>query len=348
MEHSRNPNGGLPNRGAGTPDTGNAKRPSVRHIEIGPDNDGQRIDNFLISVFKTVPRSLVYRLLRTGQVRVNKGRIKPAFRLSEGDSVRIPPVTVPERQAARVPKSVIEALRSSIIAEEPHWIVINKPAGIASHGGTGLEFGVIDAVIELFDEKSISLVHRLDKSTSGVMVLARSRVASVHFQQCMKERRVSKHYAALLCGALKKSRTVTARLLKTHPTPNENRVIIDTQDGKEAISHFHSRTVGPHFTLADIEIETGRTHQIRVHGASIGHPVLGDERYGREKINRQQRSRGVKRMFLHARSIEFPELGDKSVHNDQGDTEAQVSSDGDCRKFSAAFDPEWLDVLNAE
>ena len=305
------------------------KRSGVCHVEIDSDHDGQRIDNFLISTLKTVPRSLVYRILRTGQVRVNKGRIKPSFRLSEGDIVRIPPVTVPVQQQVRVPKSVIAEVQAAIIADDKNWIVINKPAGLAVHAGTGVAFGVIDAVKAVFEDQSVSLVHRLDRSTSGVMVLARNRKASAHFHESLISGQVSKHYGALICGVLKEPRTVTAKLRKTHPTPNENQVLVDPQGGKRAVSHFSCRSAGKRFCLADIEIETGRTHQIRVHAASIGHPVLGDERYGDERLNKSVRQSGEKRMFLHARALSFPDLGDNAPR----------------RTHEVPIDPVWLDVL---
>ena len=305
------------------------QRSGVRHVEVNPDHAGQRIDNFLLSMLKTVPRSLVYRILRTGQVRVNKGRIKPSFRLSEGDIVRVPPVTVPAQQQVRVPKSVIAEVTNSVITDDDNWIAINKPAGLAVHAGTGVSFGIIDALKEVYDDQSISLVHRLDKSTSGVMVLARNRRAAAHFHDCLIAGSVSKNYAALVCGELEKPRKVTAMLRKTHPTPNENQVIIDPQNGKEAVSHFACRESGPRFSLVDVEIETGRTHQIRVHAASIGHPVLGDERYGDEKLNNSVKRSGAKGMFLHARELKFPEMGDSAS----------------TRKLEVAIDPVWHEVV---
>jgi len=287
-----------------------AARSPVRQVEVDHDHAGQRIDNFLISTLKTVPRSLVYRILRTGQVRVNKGRIKPGFRLSEGDIVRIPPVTVPEQQQVRVPKSVITEVANCVIADDDNWIAINKPAGLAVHAGTGVSFGIIDAIREVFDDESISLVHRLDKSTSGVMVLARNRLASVHFHESLINGRVCKNYSALVCGVLQQSRTVTLKLRKTHPTPNENQVVVDAKDGKDAVSHFRRLAGGSRFSLVDVEIETGRTHQIRVHAASMAHPVLGDERYGDEKLNAFVRRKGASGMFLHARELSFPAIAD--------------------------------------
>jgi len=303
----------------------------VRYVEVNGDHDGQRIDNFLLSMLKTVPRSLVYRILRTGQVRVNKGRIKPSFKLSEGDMVRIPPVSVPEAQQVRVPKSVIAEVEASVIADDEHWIVINKPSGLPVHGGTGVAFGVIDAIKLAFDDESISLVHRLDRSTSGVMVLARSRRASVHFHESLTRGRVRKHYSALLCGGLQNSQTVTAKLRKTHPTPLENQVVIDPEGGKEAVSHFSCRAKGSRFCLADVEIETGRTHQIRVHAASIGHPVLGDERYGDERLNKSVAKAGAKRMFLHARELSFPDIGETMPR----------------RAYEVPVDAVWQEVLHS-
>jgi len=305
-------------------------RSGVRHVEVNLDHSGQRIDNFLMSMLKTVPRSLVYRILRTGQVRVNKGRIKPGFRLSEGDIVRVPPVTVPVRQSIRVPKSVIKEVTNSVITDDDNWVAINKPAGLAVHAGTGVSFGLIDAIKQVFDDQSISLVHRLDKSTSGVMVLARNRRASAHFHDCLISGKVSKHYSALICGVLEKPRKVTAKLRKTHPTPNENQVVVDPENGKDAVSHFACRESGHRFSLADVEIETGRTHQIRVHAASIGHPVLGDERYGDEKLNDSVRRRGASGMFLHARELKFPEIGD----------------DASVRKIAIPVDPIWSEVVS--
>lgn len=306
------------------------QKTSVRNVEVDSDHEGQRIDNFLISTLKTIPRSLVYRILRTGQVRVNKGRIKPSFRLTAGDIVRIPPITVPQKQTQRVPRSVIAEVEASVIAQDDNWIVINKPAGVAVHAGTGVSFGVIDAIKEIFDDQSINLVHRLDRSTSGVMVLARNRKAANHFHDALVNGQVSKHYAALICGVLHKTYTVTARLRKTHPTPNENQVVIDPHDGKHAVSHIKSRVAGKRFCLADIEIETGRTHQIRVHAASIGHPVLGDERYGDEKLNKSVRQFGATRMFLHARELSFPDIGEGSA----------------MQQHRAGVDPFWLDIVH--
>ncbi len=261
---------------------------------------------------------------------MNKGRIKPSFRLSEGDIVRVPPVTVPTQQQVRVPKSVITEVTKSVIADDDNWIAINKPAGIAVHAGTGVSFGIIDAIKEVFDDQSISLVHRLDKSTSGIMVLARNRRASAHFHSCLVSGQVSKSYSALLCGVLGKPRTVNAKLRKTHPTPNENQVIVDPQDGKDAVSHFACSVSGHRFSLADVEIETGRTHQIRVHAASIGHPVLGDERYGDKKLNDSLRRQGAKGMFLHARELKFPDIGENAV----------------VRKHEVAVDPLWRKIVS--
>jgi len=304
-------------------------RVGVRIVEVTPDHAGQRIDNFLISELKTVPRSLVYRLLRTGQVRVNKGRIKPHFRLSEGDSVRIPPVTVPTQEPARIPREVTRAVAASVIHEDENWIVVNKPDGLAVHGGSGLNFGLVDVVKSLFEEPSISLVHRLDRATSGVMVMARTRKAAVHFHESLINGCVQKNYLAVLCGVLREPQSVSAKLKKTHPTANENQVVVDEKFGKEALSHFRCQQAGARLSLAEVEIETGRTHQIRVHAALIGHPVLGDERYGNEVINREVRVNGARRMYLHAHKITFPNIDTSSP----------------AHKFSVEPDKQWREII---
>jgi len=306
----------------------------VRHIQIDADHAGQRVDNFLISLLKTVPRHLVYRLVRTGQVRVNKRRIKPNYRLSENDTLRVPPVTVSQKDTRRVPKTVLEALRQAIVFDDEHWIVINKPADLAVHAGSSVDFGVIDAIQQIFDSERINLVHRLDRATSGVMVLAKHRRAAVHFHQSLIEGSVKKHYSAILAGVLTDPTSVDAPLRKFHPTENENQVVVDLKEGKSALSHFVARRASTDLTLADVEIETGRTHQIRVHAASIDHPVLGDERYGDAKLNNKFKQKGLARMYLHARQLSFPDL--------VGDTNDNPKH---C-EFHVPEDEEWLQVLD--
>lgn len=278
----------------------------VQHIVVPANNAGQRIDNFLMGLLKTVPRSLVYRLLRTGQVRVNKGRIKPGFKLSAGDDVRIPPVTVSTETQLHLPADLLKTIEATVIFEDDQWIVINKPQGLAVHGGTGVKFGVIDLIQRVYDDTSISLVHRLDRETSGCLVLAKSRPASIHFQQALRAGQVEKRYRAWLKGCFENSVVVDAPLLKNQPEAGERMVVVDRSHGKDALSRFTPVQAGRRCSLVDVSIETGRTHQIRVHSAHIGHPVVGDPRYGDRALNREVQKVVAGRMYLHAAEIAFP------------------------------------------
>ena len=282
----------------------------VQHVEIGAANNGQRIDNFLMGKLKTAPRSLVYRLLRTGQVRVNKGRVKPGFKLTEGDQVRIPPVTLANANTVHLPAPAIKAVENAIIFQDTQWIVVNKPAGLAVHAGTGVKFGVIDLLQSLFDEKAISLVHRLDRETSGCLVLARSRPVAVHFQDALRSGSVKKRYRAILDGLVDSEFVEDSPLIKNQPQDGERMVMVDHRHGKPAWSRFRPLTPGKRCSLVDIEITTGRTHQIRVHAAHRRHPVVGDPRYGNKKSNREFAEFAEKRMYLHAAEIAFPGLAD--------------------------------------
>lgn len=260
-----------------------------------------------MSLLKTVPRSLVYRLLRTGQVRVNKGRVKPGFKLSEGDDVRVPPVTVSADTVVHLPAGLIAELEQAVIWENEQWIVVNKPSGLAVHGGTGIKFGVIDLIQRIYDDSALSLVHRLDRETSGCLVLAKSRPAAVHFQDALRDGVVEKRYQAIVKGEFLDPLTVDAPLVKNQPEAGERMVVVD-QQGKPALSRFTPNAPGKVCSVVDIEIETGRTHQIRVHGAHSGHPVLGDTRYGDRRLNKQALKGGATRMYLHAASIAFPAI----------------------------------------
>ena len=289
----------------GTPDQFH----KVRYVAITADHSGQRIDNFLMGLLKTVPRSLVYRLLRTGQVRVNKGRVKPSRKLNDGDVVRVPPVTLADDKVVHLPAALLQQAQQSVVHECANWVVINKPAGLAVHGGSGVKFGVIDLLQKVFDDNRLSLVHRLDRETSGCLVVAKTRPAAVHFQQALKTGCVQKYYVALLGGCFSRSCEVDVPLLKTgEPETGGRMVQVDRDQGKPALSLFSPRVTGQRCSLVDIEIKTGRTHQIRVHSAFLGHAVLGDDRYGDRPRNRWAAGHDLKRMCLHAASIEFPDL----------------------------------------
>jgi len=286
----------------------------VRYVSVTADQTGQRIDNFLMNLLKTVPRSLIYRLVRTGQVRVNKGRVKPSRKLKDGDIVRVPPVTQADDSVVHLPASLLKLTEQSVIHECDSWIVINKSHGLSVHGGSGVRFGVIDLARQVFQDTRISLVHRLDRATSGCLVLAKTRMASVHFQRALKDGQVKKNYVALLSGVLSDACRVDEPLRKAGESDTGVRMVqVDRENGNAALSHFRPRKCGARCSLVDIEIETGRTHQIRVHSSFIGHPVVGDDRYGDRAVNRWASSHDLKRMCLHAAAIEFPDMPEVSA-----------------------------------
>jgi 23S rRNA pseudouridine955/2504/2580 synthase len=279
----------------------------ARRARIDAERAGQRLDNFLLGQLKGAPRSLVYRLLRTGQVRVNGGRCKPERRLEAGDEVRLPPVRLPEAtDHGAPPRALLEKVERSILFEDRLLLALDKPCGIAAHGGSGVSFGAIELLRALRPNESIELVHRLDRDTSGVLVLAKRRSALTELQALMREGRLEKRYLALLVGQIpQKPFSVNAPLQKSVLQGGERMVRVDPE-GKASLSHF--RRLGLHggHSYTEIRIDTGRTHQIRVHSAHAGHPVAGDEKYGEREANRQLRERaGLKRLFLHAASIAF-------------------------------------------
>lgn len=275
---------------------------SVRHVTVDADRAGQRLDNFLIGQLGNVPRSLVYRLVRTGQVRVNGGRAKPMKKLREGDEVRIPPVANQPRADVRVPDELVDTIRQRIVHSDEELMVINKPSGLAMHGGSGIRFGLMDVLDRI--EKGIHPVHRLDRATSGLVIVARSRRASVELQQAFKGRDVEKRYLTLLSGRLEEASMLIDRpLKKIRDASGQHRVIV-ADNGQPARTRFRLlETVGG-FSYVEAIIETGRTHQIRAHAAAIDHAVAGDERY-----NQNPPPPGLKRLFLHAHYIGLPGPG---------------------------------------
>jgi 23S rRNA pseudouridine955/2504/2580 synthase len=279
----------------------------ARHITIHEEQAQQRLDNFLFRELKGVPKGHVYRLLRTGQVRVSGRRAKPDYRLASGDEVRIPPV----RQAETPPKvrpgsHQLAALQDAILFEDDQLLVLNKPAGMAVHGGSGVSFGVIEALRNLKPEQhSLELVHRLDRDTSGCLIISKKRSALRFLHTAMRGGAMEKHYLALLAGHWSGGlRHVRLALEKNVLQSGERRVRV-AEAGKQAESIFKPVQVFKHATLVEVTIMTGRTHQIRVHAAHLQHPVVGDDKYGDRQANRVFRSLGLKRMFLHAHSLGF-------------------------------------------
>lgn len=281
----------------------------VQLLEVAPELAGQRIDNFLRTQLKGVPKTLIYRILRKGEVRVNKGRIKPEYKLQAGDVVRVPPLRLSERdEPAPLAQGLLERLEAAIVYEDKALIVLNKPAGIAVHGGSGLNYGVIEAFRQLRPEaKDLELVHRLDRDTSGLLMMAKKRSMLRHLHEALRGDGVDKRYLALVRGSWPSSRKrVSAPLLKNNLRSGERMVEVDPE-GKEALTEFRVvRRFGDFATLVEASPITGRTHQIRVHAKHAGHPIAGDPKYGDEDFTREIRTLGGKRLFLHAHSLVVP------------------------------------------
>lgn len=277
----------------------------VRQVSVSAEEAGQRIDNFLSRHLKGVPRSHIYRILRRGEVRVNRGRIRPHYKVQAGDTVRIPPLRLePVRERVLSPER-LPAIAGRILFENDRLLVLNKPAGIAVHGGSGLSYGVIEALRALHPEAPyLELVHRLDRETSGCLMIARRRSALRDLHSQLREGRVTKHYLALVWGELESTRRVDAPLRKNQLQGGE-RIVRVQADGKPAATVFRPVSRHGNATLVEAVLETGRTHQIRVHAAHIGHPLAGDDKYGDAEFNRMMKAHGLRRMFLHAHMLEF-------------------------------------------
>lgn len=281
----------------------------VQRVRAGTAGEGQRLDNFLLRSLAGVPRSRVYRLLRRGEVRVNGKRKQADYRLTADDEVRLPPVResrVSEAAPRAVPDALLAAVSDAIVHEDERILVLNKPAGLAVHGGSGLAFGAIEALRALRPSESLELAHRLDRDTSGCLLVARTRPALRMLHALLREGEVEKHYAALVAGRWRLGRKTIDAPVLTNVRQGGERVVRVHAEGKIAISVFapqrHFRELA---TLMDVAIQTGRTHQIRVHSAFSGHPIAGDEKYGDREFNAKMRGLGLRRMFLHAASVAF-------------------------------------------
>ena len=281
-------------------------RSAISACAGAPERAGQRIDNFLFGVLKGVPKSHVYRLLRSGQVRINGKRAKPDTRLAGGDQVRVPPVRVADEPSAESASAgQLAQVAAWVIHEDRDFLVINKPSGLASHGGSGIRFGAIELLRQWRPEQPLELVHRLDRETSGVLVLAKRRPALLALQEQIRLGRTDKRYLALLAGTLERARFDVNVPLAKNQLQGGERMVRVAESGKASRSVFHAQERFTDATLCEVELDTGRTHQIRVHAAHIGHPLLGDDKYGDPKANQAARQRGLKRLFLHATRFSF-------------------------------------------
>jgi 23S rRNA pseudouridine955/2504/2580 synthase len=293
-------------------------RTAVQHFEVSEDEAGQRLDNYVQKRLGGVPRSRVYRVIRKGEVRVNGKRAGPETRLALLDKVRIPPVRIaPPAEAGRPAAGLAERIGKAIIYEDDKLLVLDKPAGIAVHGGSGVSFGVIEALRTLRPDESLELVHRLDRDTSGCLLIARRGSALRTLHGLLREEGFEKRYLALLKGPWDLGAKRIDAPLRTDTRVGGERTVRVAPGGKASVSAFRPvQFFGKTATLVEVMLETGRTHQIRVHAQHAGHPVAGDEKYGDTAFNEAMRALGLKRMFLHAHSVSFnwPQGGQFSVN----------------------------------
>jgi 23S rRNA pseudouridine955/2504/2580 synthase len=273
-----------------------ATRPRARWLVVGEEGDAQRIDNFLLRTLKGVPKSHVYRVLRSGEVRVNSGRVKPDYRLQVGDRVRLPPIRVPERTGKARPAEF------PIAFEDAALLVVDKPAGVAVHGGSGVSFGVIESLRASRPQaKFLELAHRLDRDTSGLLILCKKRSALVELHRMLREGEVDKVYLAVVKGAVAKKTLELRESLHKYVTASGERRVSVHDGGMHALTRIKRLKTSKDFSLLEVELFTGRTHQIRVHLAHAGYPIIGDDKYGDFALNRQLKQR----LMLHAAKLAF-------------------------------------------
>lgn len=290
--------------------------PKVQLVDIGPEHAGQRIDNFLVTRLKGVPKSAIYRMIRKGEVRVNKGRTKPEYKLAEGDSVRVPPARTAQKDEAPafIGDQLKSSLESAILYEDGGLIVLNKPSGLAVHGGSGVSLGVIEALRVIRpQQKFLELVHRLDRDTSGILLIAKKRSVLKQLHDDLREGRVEKTYLALVHGRWNGRQHRIEAPLKKFDLASGERVVRVSQEGKPSLTHFTQVRLFDQATLVEAKPVTGRTHQIRVHAQFAGHPIAGDDKYLPREHNVFFVDKGLKRLFLHAFRIEFNDSEGKRV-----------------------------------
>ena len=280
------------------------KNQSVRVETVSSDHDGQRLDNFLARHLKGVPKKAIYRMIRTGQVRINSGRCKPDRRVSTGDQVRIPPARIDAHGQVRVSDAVIRQVREAILFEDADYLVVDKPCGMAVHSGSHLPWGLIDAIRQGRPDKYVELAHRLDRETSGCLVLAKNGKALRHLSNLFRDGEVEKHYLCLMDGQLKEDRVTVDEALARSEDQEERKMEVH-DEGKDSITRFRRLQLLRDSTYVEAELLTGRTHQIRAHAAHLGLPLAGDERYGTDSSLARWKKRGLRRLFLHSHHLGF-------------------------------------------
>jgi 23S rRNA pseudouridine955/2504/2580 synthase len=303
----------------------------VKRIEIGPETSGQRVDNFLLKVCKGVPKSHIYRILRSGEVRVNSGRVDATYRLREGDRLRVPPLRLGIKAAAPKPPK----LDLPLLYEDEGLIAADKPAGLAVHGGSGISYGVIEQLRAARPEaKFLELVHRLDRATSGLLLLAKKRAVLTAMHALIRAGQMDKRYLVLVQGQWPAGRKhVKLRLQRSVTGAGERRVSVDDA-GRESHTVFELQRRCGDYSLLQAQLKTGRTHQIRVHLAHLGFPIVGDDKYGDFELNKRLARQGMKRMFLHAWKLAFthPLSGEK--------LRLEAPLPADLEKFMSAPEPD--------
>ena len=296
----------------------------VQWFEIDSELAGQRIDNFLRTRLKGAPKTLIYRILRKGEVRVNKKRIKPDYKLQDGDLVRVPPIRLSEpKEPAKVSDNLRQLIESSILFEDSDLIVVNKPSGLAVHGGSGISLGLIETVRQMRpDARFLELVHRLDRDTSGCIMIAKKRSALRFLHAALQAKKITKIYHALVEGKWSTRKSKVDAPLQKNELKSGERIVKAHPMGKPSLTEYKVLQRFDNLaTLVEARPITGRTHQIRVHCQFAGHPIIGDDKYGTDQANREMREYGIRRLFLHAAElrIPMPSGGRKIFHAPLGD-----------------------------
>ena len=287
---------------------------SQKNLKVDANNDQRRLDNYLIYKFPNLPKSKIYSMIRKGEIRINSKRCKAHTKISLGDEIRLPPYLESEKRDnnfKNLPAKIEKLIKNAIIFDDDDFIVINKPEGISVHGGSGQKFSLIDGVRSIYSSNDIDLCHRLDKETSGCIVLSKNKLFLKHFNGLLRTKKITKTYLAIICGKLKKSMTVTDKLIARRRNNIKTSLVDDS--GKEALSIFNPIKIYKNYTLVEIEILTGKLHQIRAHAESIKHPVLGDFKYGNIKLFKEfyRLHPTFKRLALHSQSIAFLNIDDQ-------------------------------------